>query len=138
MTIQNPLNQLDASKRNQKPPSYYHPNPSTTLLVKKTKKNIHEQNNISWQFHSFSLVIATLSSNRFIDLIKPGITTNSLAHIGGLTHLTNSHLEQFKNFLPGLRSVHEVTFVVSIPHLQIAIFNTCRRFLQLDVQQSES
>ncbi|CAI9287827.1 unnamed protein product [Lactuca saligna] len=78
------------------------------------------------KFHSSALAIATLSSNRFIDLIKPGITTNALAHIGGSTHLTNPHLEQFKNCLPGLRSVHEVNFVVSIPHLQIAIFDTRR------------
>ncbi|CAI9287303.1 unnamed protein product [Lactuca saligna] len=55
----------------------------------------------------------TLSSNRFIDLIKPGITTNALAHIGRSDHGMKPHLLQFQNFLPGLRSVHEVIFVAS-------------------------
>ncbi|CAI9265437.1 unnamed protein product [Lactuca saligna] len=68
--------------------------------------------------------MTTLSSNRFIDLIKPGITTNALAHIGGLDHQMKPHLLQFQNCLPGLRSVHEVIFVASFPHLQVTIFES--------------
>ncbi|CAI9276290.1 unnamed protein product [Lactuca saligna] len=70
------------------------------------------------------ITMATLSSNRFFNLIKPGITTNALAHIGGSDHRMKPHLLQFQNCLPGLRSVHEVIFVASFPHLQVTIFES--------------
>ncbi|CAI9279256.1 unnamed protein product [Lactuca saligna] len=68
--------------------------------------------------------MATLSSNRFIDLIKPGITTNALAHIGGSDHRRNLYVVQFQNCLPGLQSVHEMIFIASFPHLQVTIFES--------------
>ncbi|CAI9269651.1 unnamed protein product [Lactuca saligna] len=68
------------------------------------------------------ITVATLSSNRFFDLIKPGITTKALPHIGGSDHRMKPHLLQFQNCLPGLRSIHEVIFVASFPHLQVTIF----------------
>ena len=34
------------------------------------------------------------------------------------------HLLQFQNCLPGLRSVHEVIFIASFPHLQVTIFES--------------
>ncbi|CAI9300502.1 unnamed protein product [Lactuca saligna] len=68
--------------------------------------------------------MATLSSNRFFDLIKPGITTKALPHIGGSDHRMKPHLLQFQKYLPGLRSVHEVIFVASFPHLQVTIFES--------------
>ncbi|CAI9287397.1 unnamed protein product [Lactuca saligna] len=77
------------------------------------------------------VTMATLSSNRFFDLIKPGITTKALPHIGGSDHRMKPHLLQFQNCLLGLRSVHEVIFVASFPHLQVTIFESeaigCRK-----------
>ncbi|CAI9263460.1 unnamed protein product [Lactuca saligna] len=64
------------------------------------------------------------SSNRFFDLIKPGITTKALPHIGGSDHRMKPYLLQFQNCLPGLRSVHEVIFVALFPHLQVTIFES--------------
>ncbi|CAI9272846.1 unnamed protein product [Lactuca saligna] len=84
---------------------------------KKRRRGVDEPN-------SQAVTMATLSSNRFFDLIKPGITTNALAHIGGSDHRMKPHLLQFQNCLPGLRSVHEVIFVASFPHLQVTIFES--------------